>query len=112
MPDPYIDASLSFRFLKLDKLQAFTLIREVKGATYSQQIDENCYVGSVPLLEEHLDNVNIFYVRQQINLSDCDIFIALKSENASGSFTTPHIVNKLLKHIDCQLTFAYTLSEA
>jgi hypothetical protein len=111
MSDPYIDTSLSFRFLNLDKLQAFTLTREVKGATYTRHIDQNCYVGSVPLLEEHLDNLNIFYVRQQINLIDCDIFIALKSENAWGSFTTPPIVNKLLKHIDCKLTFAFTLSD-
>jgi hypothetical protein len=112
MPDPYINASLCFRFLNLDKLQAFTLTREVKGAIYTKHIDENYYVGSVPLLEEHLDNLNIFYVRQQINLNDCDIFIVVKSENTSGTFITPHIVNKLLKHIDCKLTFTFTLNDA
>ncbi|MFQ3197888.1 MAG: hypothetical protein ACJAUL_001843 [Paraglaciecola sp.] len=111
MQNPYIDASLSFRFLNLDKLQAFTLTREVKGATYTQHLDNNCYVGSVPLLGEYLDNLNIFYVRQQINIIDCDIFIEVKSENTSGTFTTPAIVNKLLKHIDCKLTFAFTLSD-
>lgn len=112
MSDPYSDASLSFRFLKLDKLQAFTLTREVKGASYTKHVEQNCYVGSVPLLEEYLDNLNVFYVRQQINLVDCDIFIAVKSKNTSGSFTTPDIVNKLLKHIDCKLTFAFTLSDS
>jgi hypothetical protein len=65
-------------------------------------------VGSVCLNEclNNLDDLNIFYVRQQIPLQDCDILIAITSANDEKTFATPILVNKVLKHIDCQLTFS------
>lgn len=111
MTDPHHDPSLFFRFLNLDKLQAFTLTKEVAGASYTPHPENKGYIGCVPLLECHLDNLNIFYVRQQIKLSDCDILIAATTHNTSGTFAIPQIVNKWLKHIDCQLTFSFTLRE-
>lgn len=65
-------------------------------------------MGSVCLNEclNNLDDLNIFYVRQQIPLQDCDILIAITSANDEKTFATPIFVNKVLKHIDCQLTFS------
>ncbi|MGK0382079.1 MAG: hypothetical protein ACI8QG_001843 [Flavobacteriales bacterium] len=65
-------------------------------------------MGSVCLNEclNNLDDLNIFYVRQQIPLQDCDILIAITSANDEKTFATPILVNKVLKHIDCQLTFS------
>lgn len=111
MIEQNIEADISFRFLNLDKLQAFTLTREVQGATYSKDVQNDCYVGSVPLSGHLLDSLNIFYVRQQVKLIDCDILIALTSSAHSGMFVTPQIVNQMLKHIDCRLTFFFTQCE-
>jgi hypothetical protein len=69
-------------------------------------------VGSACLNEclDNLDDLNIFYVRQQIPLQDCDILIAVTSVNDEKTVATPMFVNKVLKHIDCQLTFSVNIS--
>ena len=68
-------------------------------------------MGSVCLNEclDNLDDLNIFYVRQQIPLQDCDILIAVTSANDQKTIATPMFVNKVLKHIDCQLTFSVSI---
>jgi hypothetical protein len=61
-------------------------------------------------LDENLDNLddlNIFYVRQQIHSQDCDILINVTATNNADTVATPMFVNKVLKHIDCQLTFSF-----
>lgn len=60
---------------------------------------------------DNLDDLNIFYVRQQIPLQDCDICIVITSANVTDTVATPMFVNKVLKHIDCQLTFSFDLSK-
>jgi hypothetical protein len=70
-------------------------------------------VGLVCLNEnlDNLDDLNIFYVRQQIPLQDSDICIVVTSANVTDTVATPMFVNKVLKHIDCQLTFSFDLSK-
>jgi hypothetical protein len=101
--------------LNLDKFQAITLTREVAGATYNSHPKNECFVGFVSLNEnlDNLDDLNIFYVRQQLPLQDCDMLITVISENSADTVTvaTPMFVNKVLKHIDCQLTFSLNLSK-
>lgn len=106
-----IKIQVYFRLLNLDKFQAITLTREVPGATYDNHLQNNCFVGSVYLNEnlDNLDDLNIFFVRQQIQLQDCDILISVTSKNSIKTISTPMFVNKVLKHIDCQLTFAFTI---
>ena len=60
---------------------------------------------------DNLDDLNIFYVRQQISLQDCDIRIVVTSANVTDTFAAPMFINKVLKHIDCQLTFSFDLSK-
>jgi hypothetical protein len=95
--------------LSLDKFQAITLTREVAEATYNNHPENGCFVGSVCLNEslDNLDDLNIFCVRQQIPLQDCDIFISVTSTHATKTVATPRFVNKVLKHIDCQLTIQF-----
>jgi hypothetical protein len=108
-----IKIEVTFRLLNLDKFQAITLLREVDGITYHHHPEKNCFVGSVSLTQslDNLDDLNIFYVRQQIPLQDCDILIAVTSANNEKTVATPMFVNKVLKHIDCQLTFTFNLSK-
>jgi hypothetical protein len=89
------------------------LIREVPRASYDNHPDNSCFVGSVCLnvCLDNLDDLNIFYVRQQIPLQDCDILIAVTSANEIMTVATPMFVNKVLKHIDCQLTFSFLSSK-
>ena len=95
--------------MNLNKFQAVTLTREVAGATYSDHPKNGCFIGFIHLNEclNNLDDLNIFYVRQQIRLQDCDIFIDITTTNSAETVTTPVFVNKILKHIDCQLTFSF-----
>lgn len=97
--------------LNLDKFQAITLVREVAGATYDNHPENRCFIGSVCLTEnlENLDELNIFYVRQQIPLKECDMLISVTSTSGAQTIATPMFVNKVLKHIDCQLTFSFHL---
>jgi hypothetical protein len=107
-----IKIQVSFRFLNLDKLQAITLTREIAGATYESHGDSDCFIGSVALTEtlDNINDLNIFYVRQQILLDDCDILISVSSHNQVNKVEIPRIVNKLLKHIDCKLTIVFTIN--
>ena len=108
-----INIKVTFRLLNLDKFQAITLIREVDGATYDNHPQNSCCVGSVYLNEnlDNLDDLNIFYVRQQLPIQDCDILISVTSENGAATVATPMFVNTVLKHIDCQLTFSFNPSK-
>jgi hypothetical protein len=108
-----IKIEVTFRLLNLDKFQAITLFREVDGVTYDHHPEKICFVGSVSLNRslDNLDDLNIFYVRQQIPIQDCDILIAFTSANNERTMATPMFVNTILKHIDCQLTFSFHLSK-
>ena len=78
-----IKIDVTFRLFNLDKYQAITLHREVAGVTYAPHPEKNGLVGTVCLNQDldNLDDLNIFYVRQQIPLQDCDILITVISEN-------------------------------
>ncbi|WP_297823973.1 hypothetical protein [uncultured Paraglaciecola sp.] len=104
-----IKIDVTFRLFNLDKYQAITLHRELAGVTYAPYPEKNGLVGTV-CLDQDLGNsndLNIFYVRQQIPLQNCDILITVISENNQRTVATPMFVNKILKHIDCQLTFSF-----
>ncbi|WP_242698811.1 hypothetical protein [Alteromonas sp. 5E99-2] len=97
--------------MNLDKLQAITLTHEIKGSSYQLNLKGDRYIGEVILDEQLscLDDLNIFYVRQQIAIEDCEILVRVESYDISGAISAPSYVNKLLKHIDCKLSFAYTV---
>ena len=118
---------VSFRFLKLNRMQAYTLKKEIRGAQFYQVDDQDSFVGLVPLEEPLFDELNDFFIRQQIGFDECDILVQAIIENKdmsienqeasierqdasiesnSTEITVPHVVNKMLKYIDCQLTYA------
>ena len=100
---------ISFRFKNLNKLQAFTLEREVQGSTYVMACNKECYVGSVPLNDLSIQEINDFYVRQMVHISDCDIFVSVVSENNSNIVDIPSVLNRMLKYIDCNLTYSFAV---
>ena len=63
------------------------------------------FIGMVPLKESLFDELNDYVIRQQIQYDDCDIYV--ESKIANGDIAVPRVVNKLLKYIDCKLTFAF-----
>jgi len=100
--------SVHFRLTKLDAMQAYTLKREIEGAYFSKReelVDEKgsgAFIGMVPLKESLFDELNDY---EQIQYDDCDIYV--ESKIANGDIAVPRVVNKLLKYIDCKLTFAF-----
>mgnify|MGYP005822761497 CR=1 FL=1 len=100
---------IGFRFKSLNKLQAFTLEREVQGATYEMAPNKDCYVGLVPLNDLSTQEINDFYVRQMVQINDCDIFVSVESEYNSNIVDIPSVVNRMLKYIDCSLTYSFTV---
>ncbi|WJG07712.1 hypothetical protein [Aliiglaciecola sp. LCG003] len=102
---------VSFRFLNLDKFQALTLSREVNDATYETHAQKDCFIGRILLKEQNLDDINHFFIRQKVDIQDCDIFICAQSQSHSNTFNAPRIVNQILKDIDCKLTFSVTSAE-
>ena len=103
------EIDVSFRFLKLDKLQAYTLKHEVANSSFREHHKNDCYVGTIQLSEDNIDEINDFYVRQQVSLTDTDIFVSIVSELDSNIVDVPIIVNRMLKYIDCKLTYSFTV---
>ena len=85
-------------------MQAYTLKREIEGAYFIKRDDTDVFVGMVPLKETLFDELNDYVIRQQIQYDACDILVEAK--NTAGEVAVPRVVNKLLKYIDCKLTYA------
>ena len=98
--------SVHFRLTKLDAMQAYTLKREIEGACFVKHEGSDIFVGMVPLKETLFDELNDYLIRQQIHYDACDIHV--KAKRADGEITVPKVVNKLLKYIDCKLTYAFS----
>ena len=109
MKNSNTEAGISFRFNRLDKMQAYTLEREILGSLRESQIDNDFYVVCVPLSNNSFDDINDYYVRQRVDIEDCDIFISVCSDSGTNTFGIPEIVNRMLKYIDCKLTFSFTV---
>lgn len=107
----HLTLEISFRFRQLNKMQVLTLCRELEDVSYAENpADEDnlkprSFEALVVLKAEHLDSINMFYVRQGLNVSNCDILVSLKDADTTH-FTLPAIVNQMLKHIDCPLSFS------
>lgn len=106
---------ISFRFSRLNKMQALTLCREIEGVSYTESIEsiekteqtaQRHFVALVALTAANLDAITMFYLRQGITLNGCDILVAVMPSAETG-FTLPAIVNQMLKHIDCPLTISF-----
>lgn len=105
-----VDVAVDFRFLRLNKLQAITLVREVQGASYSPAPSANVFIGSVPLQASYLDDINHFFIRQKVLESECDILISSQQDAVKYVANVPSIVNRMLKDIDCPLTIKFGVS--
>lgn len=111
---------ISFRFRQLNKMQALTLCREIADASYAEdseiaasaemtvskeQTKPRNYSALVRLNPENIEAITMFYVRQGLTINNCDILICAPLAQTT-SFTLPVIVNQMLKHIDCPLSFS------
>lgn len=99
-----MQVGILFRFLQLNKMQAITMSREIKGATYDAKEGTEFFIGSVPLFEENFDDINLFFIRQKIAIEDCDVLISSNTLDGKSELAVPVMVNKFLKDIDCKLT--------
>ncbi|AAZ24644.1 hypothetical protein [Colwellia psychrerythraea] len=108
MSNPNIEAEISFRFLSLDKFQAYSLVREILGSTHEAHSENKSYIACVPLTQQNFEDINDYYVRQRIEIEACDILVSVNANSTSGIVDIPVIVNRMLKYIDCKLTFSFT----
>jgi hypothetical protein len=90
-------------------MQAYTLEREIIGSSRVKHIENNYYVVCVPLTNNSFDDINDYYVRQRIELDECDILVSVSAGSGTNTFGIPVIVNRMLKYIDCKLTFSFTV---
>lgn len=98
-----------FRFLSLNKLQAYTLERELTDSSYQIKPESDHYIGYVPLTNYSIDDINDFFVRQMIEIEDCDILVSVAPEPDLNIVDVPSVVNRMLKYIDCKLTYSFTV---
>lgn len=99
----------SFRFFNLNKLQAYTLERDVSGSSKTAHTDNGSYDGSVTLRSDNLENIFDFFIRQRIENSGCDILVTISTNIDTNIVVVPELVNRMLRFIDCQLTVAFTI---
>jgi len=98
-----------FRFLNLDKFQAYSLTHEILGSSHEKSPSSERYIGHVPLTADNFEQINDYYIRQRVAIEACDILVSVKSTVETGSIDIPEIVNRMLKYIDCKLTFSFTI---
>ncbi len=106
MDNSNVSLTVDFRFLRLDKFQAYSLEREIKGAWHKEG-EAGCFAAYVPLTLENFDDINDFYVRQRVILDACDILVTVKTTTPTEQVIVPDIVNRMLKYIDCRLSFSF-----
>lgn len=99
------NVSVSFRLLKLDMMQAYTFKKEINGASFYKLDDESIFVGTVPLSDDLFDELNDFVIRQQVQYDDCDIYVESPACAVSNGIDVPRVVNRMLKYIDCKLSY-------
>ncbi|MFC3032867.1 hypothetical protein ACFOEE_10080 [Pseudoalteromonas fenneropenaei] len=98
-------ASVSFRFLQLNKLQLLTLKRDIPELVATELEAPHHYCVSVPLEAHHIDTINMFFVRQQLILEQVDILVCLDTSDCGTEYSAPRLLNQMLKHLDCTLRF-------
>ncbi|MFD2165692.1 hypothetical protein ACFSJY_05395 [Thalassotalea euphylliae] len=98
------DIDIAFRFLRLDKMQAYTLKHEVMGASFLETDDPKSFIGVVELSQHAIHDINDFFVRQQVSVAHCDILVS--AATPAATIKVPRVVNEMLKYIDCQLTYS------
>jgi|OM-RGC.v1.028959987 hypothetical protein len=103
--------SSSFRFFSLNKLQAFTLEREISAGSQKKHPKKDCYLGCVTLKSDNLEDIFDFFIRQRIEACDCDILISIASKKEANIIDVPGSVNRMLKFIDCKLTVSYIMTQ-
>jgi len=102
---------VDFRFRRLNKMQALTLSRELEDVVYTEHLENDStrspyrFDALVRLCASKLDAISMFYVRQGLNVDQCDILIRA-NPTVTPCFTLPTVVNQMLKHIDCALSFS------
>ncbi|WP_159084214.1 hypothetical protein [Saccharobesus litoralis] len=94
---------VNFRIKHLDKMQAIMLSREIEGACYEATDDPRFCVGLIPLNAMNFDEITLYFVRQNLELDNCDLLVEVDS-SAVTEINLPTIVNQFLKHIDCQIS--------
>jgi len=99
-----------FRFLSLNRMQSFTLNKELMDAYCIEVEEKKQYLGMVPLTAMSLDDIIDFYIKQQLTLDDCDILIMvnMEREKVNVSQPVPNIVSDMLKHIECSMSVVLT----
>lgn len=106
-----VTLNLDFRFRRLNKMQVITLSRELEDVVYTETLEIDSKLSPyrfdalVRLSSNNLDAISMFYVRQGLNVSQCDILIRVNPA-VTPCFTLPAVVNQMLKHIDCPLSFS------
>lgn len=103
------NTTVNFRLLALDMMQAYTLKREITGASFYNDDTSERFVGLVPLREDVFDQLNDYFIRQQICYEDCDILVQADITRSEQEVSVPKVVNKMLKYIDCKLTYSFRL---
>ena len=77
---------------------------EISGATSFQEEACDYFTGIVPLEECNFDDINLFFIRQKIDINDCDVLIRSSAFKGNTELGVPLRVNRFLKDIDCKLT--------
>lgn len=96
--------SVLFRFLSLNRMQSFTLNKELMDAYCIEVEEKKQYIGMVPLTDINFNDIIDFYIKQQLKLDDCDITIKVNVSETQGHHSVPTIVSQMLKHIECSLS--------
>ena len=86
-------------------MQAYTFKKEINGASFYKLDNENIFVGTVPLSDDLFDELNDFVIRQQVQYDDCDIYVESAACATSTEIEVPRVVNRMLKYIDCKLSY-------
>ena len=106
--DYHFKSWVKFRLLELTEELAKRFVEEVSQSKYALNFKKTNFVGVVPLNDKTMPELLMFYKKYNIDAETCDIFMSISTGNDTEVWSAPKIVNRLLKHIDCEITFSFT----
>lgn len=106
MRDYHFTLKNSFRCLNFSEALSENFADEFSDSTKRENSARTGFVCTVGITEENHEKIVSFIEKNEIQFKDRDIFCSVCSD--SEIWSIPIWVSKILRQVECQLTYSYT----
>ena len=103
--------TISFRFLALTPKQGQSLTAAIPKSELGRHFKTGKVVGCVPLNNRtKAESIIAFASTHGLKSKMCDILVSVSTDRDTLILDVPNIVNQIIKALDCQMTFSFTVT--